>query len=533
MPSKHITLGITLKTLTSSKKVLTLISQLGHCISYDIVEALETEASYSSVSRSELCPSNVAFRNDLHIGVAFDNHDRFVETIDGKDTLHDTVGIIYQDVCEDVERDICPVNVTAGHRKRRRTFDAIIPDIKPFFKKLKSTGKLLPVDFNGQSDIPSNLDEIKMVDAAWLISHFQNILTPMWVGFNAKLIDDSSKKQIVSYLPTTNASPTDVAVVVETMKRAIKIADECNQRYIQVTYDLAIAKIALQVQSMQKDEFSCLFIHLGPFHIEMSYLRAVGSFISNCGLTNVMVDSGLLAAGSVGGFLCAQNFNRAKRLHVLIYLALNMEHFKVFIKSGNIEIDNSVTAYLRTLQSHGLIDGVIDNADLRDLIGKYQNFKEKTLSGQHGKTAQYYITYTKFIDYFLMLSRSIRTGDFSLLKYTLPKINNLLFPFNHVNYARWLLCDHDNLMKVDDTQPGLSEDLVDGYFGIKRTDKSFSRQPIDLVTEQTINADAGRTLTGITHFTNSINARLRCVQFFNLVYESKFFSNVEKSTTLA
>lgn len=69
----------------------------------------------------------------------------------------------------------------------------------------------------------------------------------MWIGFNAKLINDSSKSQIVSYLPTINASPTDVAVVVGTMKRlkrAIKIADECNQRYIQVTYDLTIAKIA-------------------------------------------------------------------------------------------------------------------------------------------------------------------------------------------------------------------------------------------------------------------------------------------------
>jgi len=29
-------------------------------------------------------------------GVAFDNFDRFVETSSGKDTLHDTVGIIYQ-----------------------------------------------------------------------------------------------------------------------------------------------------------------------------------------------------------------------------------------------------------------------------------------------------------------------------------------------------------------------------------------------------------------------------------------------------
>lgn len=46
-------------------------------------------------------------------------------------------------------------------------------------------------------------------------------------------------------------------------------------------------------------------------------------------------------------------------------------------------------------------------------------------------------------------------------------------------------------------------------FGIKRTDHNFSRLPIDLALEQTVNADAARRLTGITHFTNSISARQR------------------------
>ncbi|GFU79662.1 uncharacterized protein TNCV_4484941 [Trichonephila clavipes] len=53
------------------------------------------------------------------------------------------------------------------------------------------------------------------------------------------------------------------------------------------------------------------------------------------------------------------------------------------------------------------------------------------------------------------------------------------------------------------------EDFQKGFFGIKRTNKPFSRQPIDLTLEQTINADAARTLTGIAHLTNSISARQR------------------------
>ena len=44
-------------------------------------------------------------------------------------------------------------------------------------------------------------------------------------------------------------------------------------------------------------------------------------------------------------------------------------------------------------------------------------------------------------------------------------------------------------------------------FGIKRSSKSFSRSPIDLALEKTINADAANQRTGISSLTNSISAR--------------------------
>ncbi|GFU27035.1 uncharacterized protein TNCV_280221 [Trichonephila clavipes] len=59
------------------------------------------------------------------------------------------------------------------------------------------------------------------------------------------------------------------------------------------------------------------------------------------------------------------------------------------------------------------------------------------------------------------------------------------------------------------TSPGLKNDFMNGCFGIKRTDEPFSRIPIDLTLEQTINAEAARRLNAIAHFTNSIAARQR------------------------
>ncbi|GFV55520.1 uncharacterized protein TNCV_2020461 [Trichonephila clavipes] len=119
--SKHICLGMTLKSLTSSRKVIDIINHYGHCISYNAIEELETEATYSSVSRTGICSEAVNKNENLLTGMAFDNFDRFVDTKNGKDTLHDTVGIIYQNVDPNFEEEFI-VEEEAGvttHNKRK------------------------------------------------------------------------------------------------------------------------------------------------------------------------------------------------------------------------------------------------------------------------------------------------------------------------------------------------------------------------------------------------------------------------------
>lgn len=61
--------------------------------------------------------------------------------------------------------------------------------------------------------------------------------------------------------------------------------------------------------------------------------------------------------------------------------------------------------------------------------------------------------YINLVQYYLILSRSIRTGNFMIFKYILPKLSNLFFVFN--------------LLKVSDTHPGLEEVFQKGHFGIR------------------------------------------------------------------
>lgn len=93
------------------------------------------------------------------------------------------------------------------------------------------------------------MEYVENLDLLWMMPHASGIVTPMWVGFNARINHtDNQIKQKVFYLTPINEAPTDNSVVLETMRRALRIANECGEQYAQVTYDLGIARIALQWQ---------------------------------------------------------------------------------------------------------------------------------------------------------------------------------------------------------------------------------------------------------------------------------------------
>ena len=67
-------------------------------LNYNLVEKIETELTYAANEKDILTPSGMNIDANACTGLAFDNYNRFVGTLTGKDTLHDTVGIAYETV---------------------------------------------------------------------------------------------------------------------------------------------------------------------------------------------------------------------------------------------------------------------------------------------------------------------------------------------------------------------------------------------------------------------------------------------------
>lgn len=224
---------------------MSIVSNFGHCCSYTILEKIETETIFTYNDRAYLCPEDIIRTSNLCTALAFDNFDRFFDTSSGKDTLHDTVGIIFQNkITENVEDQTISINETNDNdvlnlcttdvqlRKRRRTFEAASYNFPNYSKQPKLVENMLPADHPPRFEIPETYDTSKQIHFAWMLSNSLNLSNiPMWVGYNSLIYDDKTPQQNVSYLTTINASPTSATVGRETMIQAQRVANECDQQY--------------------------------------------------------------------------------------------------------------------------------------------------------------------------------------------------------------------------------------------------------------------------------------------------------------
>lgn len=83
----------------------------------------------------------------LSTSVGYENLDRYVETTNGKDTLHDTVGILIQN--EYLNENSSNDNLDQDYKrpnKRRRTFESVAPELVNYTKDLSLKEKLLSLN---------------------------------------------------------------------------------------------------------------------------------------------------------------------------------------------------------------------------------------------------------------------------------------------------------------------------------------------------------------------------------------------------
>lgn len=269
-----------------------------------------------------------------------------------------------------------------------------------------------------------------------------------------------------------------------------------------------VAKPALQLQATEAPKFDDIFIMFGAFHIQMAFFKTIGKLVAESGGPRMLTECQVLATGSLKSFVAGTFFNRHKHRHSILALAMQILHFREFPKTSNN--GEAIKALVSSqCMKEGQYFDWIDITVFQDLIRDYEKFSNQTRNGAHGPTSRFWLMYVDYMNHYRMMDRAIQQNDMILFTEALAPIIELFFAMDHPNYARWMTKYQLNLLNTDETHPGLRDILEAGGLAVRRTDHSFSRCPVDLMLEQTGDADAATRQTGIIHATNNFGARYR------------------------
>ena len=105
--SKHLLLGMSVRHLTGSAELITVLNRFGHCASYSVLLELETALCSSIEQRQSAIPPSIVPDQNSFIHLCRDNFDLTEETPSGAGTTHTEHGIVIQEMFTSADSDAC------------------------------------------------------------------------------------------------------------------------------------------------------------------------------------------------------------------------------------------------------------------------------------------------------------------------------------------------------------------------------------------------------------------------------------------
>ena len=264
---------------------------------------------------------------------------------------------------------------------------------------------------------------------------------------------------------------------------------------------------------VETPHFDKPLILLGNFHVELAFFGAVGTFLNGSGIEAVLPESGVLAEGSIDGFIKGKFYNRCQRIHEMTAIVLEQLLFERFSNLLSVEEKDLLTEIVFNAPAYSSTSAdelqayLGENEEIIALCEKYNEFFESALNGQFGMTAQFWTIYIYLINrIYRNLQRCVRTNDVSGYIGVLSAVLDIFFALNRSNYARYGVLF---LHQIQNASIEFRNILEGGAFSIGRTIKNYSRCAVDLSLEQSYNRDAASAAKGIVTFRNSESAMRR------------------------
>lgn len=270
---------------------------------------------------------------------------------------------------------------------------------------------------------------------------------PSWAGFNAILYPEMPIVSNIGYCPMVNGSSNDYSTIYTVLKHAQKISAAIGQANAVITFDLAIYSKAKEIQWRFPDELSNVVVRIGGFHVALNFLSLLGKKFSDSGLDDLLIESGVYAAGSTAALLKGKCYNRGIRAHKLcleVFFRLMWNAFLVWYESQDRKIPEElvlckIADCIRAVESGK--ENACDifrklEADVTELTSLFGAFKSENQS--KSKLFAFWDEYMAMVSCLLQFLKAERTGNWKLHLASIAAMLPHFFSMDRQNYARYL-----------------------------------------------------------------------------------------------
>ena len=535
-PAKHILLPWTVKALTGNVELIKILNRLGHGISYSQLEEIDTALCLQKLANEDefgiAIPSNMVAGVPTHL--AYDNIDRLEETLSGSGTSHRVNGIIVQPLVPIVE---LPAIITQEEKLKRRSITPT-PVLFPLYNVGSRVGPPLKDHVDFQWD--EALQTAKRKNQVWSLvrqTDVEHQKVSSWTGFNIKTHCNAEVSQDkVGYLPTINAPATDMSTVNAILLQCLKIMEKLDLKEIACCFDQALYAKATEIAWKDEAKFQPLVLTMGAFHTICNLMGTIGKRFQDAGLRDLAIESGIVAEGSINAVMEGRQYNRALRLHKLVYEAFLRQAWKGFYAwlenhhIDDVQVLSDAHSQIETLFNNtdeDQLDEVLKDPSCIHILQRFDEYLD-FLRKENGDLSAFWVSYIDAIEIVLGLIRASREGNWllhlAMIRETIP----WCFAYDRQNYARYLPVYYRDMSRLAIDHPQMYDYFLAGGFAVQLgTSNPFGRIPVDQTIEETANKDT-QTPGGTKGFSLKAGAVSRF--YLTAEYRSTCLRNLRQMT---
>lgn len=240
-------------------------------------------------------------------------------------------------------------------------------------------------------------------------------------------------------------------------------------------------------------------------------MDALGKSIRGSGFEKILIESGICASSSAEKVMHGKHYNRALRVHNVVFEALErllLQAFESRYPNVHNEEANVLLMKLSETPCKENLKRVRETPSCTALLSKFTEFQEAVRLGELVKTAVYWMNYMDRVWHILQFQRATKENCFDLHIASLQNMCPLFFSYDPHNCATYATVYLLSMLNLSETHSGADELLRQNGFSVSRSDVPSSRNAVDITIEQTINKHA-KSDGGIVGFSRNQSAYYR------------------------